>query len=303
MKKLFILLISSAALIGACDNEPTKGDPVESTEEEEIKTTQFTSTISGAVVLENQQHHSNALIYLAGIERGVSSDAFGHYEIQFGDSDSVFTGDFTLYYFLEDYDLDSAFIWMQDGMVKLDTMDVDSSGNLPLKELRQILRVQGWTDKVEYQRGESILVSMRFTNISDRTLHFRIGNTYTNIGNFYLVRGGGNYTFSFFPEDIVPAEFNALLSPGEFHEGQVDDMIPEGKYILQTYVPLPLTEYVVATSFNLYNREKTLPEELRRSRRFIWFYNNNWYNLHSGPLPRFDLVPNKFELAVISIIE
>ena len=139
--------------------------------------------------------------------------------------------------------------------------------------------------------------------MSDRTLHLQMVNANTHIGNFFLVRSDGITTFSFFPGDIVFADFNALLSPEEFHEGQVNERIPEGRNILGTYVPLPLTEYVVATSFELFDREKTLPEELRIRRRFRWLDNNEWYKLNRGPLPKHDRVPNKFELAVIRIIE
>ena len=255
----------------------------------------FTSTISGMVTLENQEEHSNALIYLDSLDRGVSSDSSGGYTIQFSDSDSdsVQTGMFTIYYFLLDYGLDSAFIWLEDGLVKLDTMDVDSNGNLPLKELSQLIRVQLWTEREEYLVGDTIVITGRFTNLSDDTLNIRFGTFWSEIGGLFLYRNLLTPSFSFFSLDAIRSDRRILLPPGEIFEGEAGKngnlFIPE--ISVWTWEPIIFTEYVLIEDHLLRDRDRSLPNGI------MDYIVHNWRgNLNRGPAPRHDYRPNKFEL-------
>ena len=44
---------------------------------------QFSSVLKGKVTLENQTEHSNALVYIDSLNRGVSTDSSGNYTILF----------------------------------------------------------------------------------------------------------------------------------------------------------------------------------------------------------------------------
>jgi len=73
----------------------------------------YNETLSGQVLLENQPEHSNALIYIDGLNIGARTDSGGYFKLQFPDSVRDRSGVFTVYYFVEDYDLDSAKIEMK----------------------------------------------------------------------------------------------------------------------------------------------------------------------------------------------
>ena len=264
--KELLPILAMVLLTSGCSESPTDDDDDNGGE----PFIPFTSTISGQVTLENQPKHSNALIYLDSLDRGVSSDSNGNYTIQFSDNDSVYTGMFTIYYFLQDYDLDSAFIWLEDGLVRLDTMDVDSNGIISLRELSQIIRVQLWTDKEEYRIGDSIVVSGRYTNLLDDTLHLRFDPRWSEIGGLGLYRDSVSPSFSFYPLDQILTTLTIFLPPGENYEGQADDIfIPERSYY--SYEPIILAEYVVIEAHVLPDRDKSLPNGIRD---FIF---HKWY--------------------------
>jgi hypothetical protein len=107
-------------------------------------------------LIENQTEHSNALVYIDSFNRGVSTDSSGNYTLLFIEEDSVYSGVFKLIYFLNDYDMDSAKIVLVNGKVKLDTLDVDSEGRIETREMKQIVLVDGWTDKQEYRIGNTL---------------------------------------------------------------------------------------------------------------------------------------------------
>ncbi|MDO8549099.1 MAG: hypothetical protein Q7S39_02965 [Ignavibacteria bacterium] len=106
----------------------------------------YTKVLKGKVILENQSEHSNALIYLDSLNRGVCTDSSGSYSIQFSEEDAVYNGVFKVYYFVNEFEMDSAQYVLVNGKVRLDSLDVDSKGNLPTKELGQLLLIEGWTD-------------------------------------------------------------------------------------------------------------------------------------------------------------
>ncbi len=109
----------------------------------------YTSIIKGKVTLENQNEYNNTLVYIDSLNRGVSTDSSGNYTILFSEEDSVYNGEFKLIYFLNDYDKDSAEIYLDKGKVKLDTLDIDSEGKIETKDMKQIVLVEGWTDNTE----------------------------------------------------------------------------------------------------------------------------------------------------------
>ena len=95
-----------------------------------LPTQKYSSSFSGKVILQNQTEHSNALVYIDILNRGVSSDSSGNYTFHFTKQDSIYCGEFKVYYFLNDYDMDSAKIMLVNGKVKLDTLDIDSEGKI-----------------------------------------------------------------------------------------------------------------------------------------------------------------------------
>ena len=283
----------------ACSESPTDDGDDNGSGNGGVEPVLFSSMISGQVTLENQEEHSNALIYLDSLDRGVSSDSSGGYTIQFSDSDSVQTGIFTVYYFLVDYGLDSAFIWLEDGQVKLDTMDVDSNGVLPLKELSQLIRVQLRTEREEYLVGDTIVITARYTNLSDDTLPLYIGQASSEIGRLSLYRDHLTPSFSFFSPDVIESYLRIFLSPGEFFEEEAGDIgnvfIPEVS--VWTFEPIILTEYVVTESHLLQDRDRSLPNGI------MDFVYHKWSNLNRGSAPLHDYIPNKYELPKVSIVE
>ena len=132
-----------------------------------LPTQKCSSSFRGKVILQNQTEYSNALVYIDSLNRGVSTDSSGNYTFQFTEQDYAYSGEFKVRYFLNDYDTDSAKIMLVKGKVKLDTLDVDSEGKIKTKEMKQIVLIEGWTDKKEYKIGEKITFTARFTNVTN----------------------------------------------------------------------------------------------------------------------------------------
>ncbi|MFH2048201.1 MAG: hypothetical protein ABIJ12_02055 [bacterium] len=289
-KNLFLFVI----LISACD---LINPPDDNGEDSLI----YSSTLSGKVLLENQIEHSNALIYIDSLDIGVSSDSSSLFKFQFTDDDSIYNGIFTIYYFLEDYEIDSARIMLTSGKVKLDTLDVDSKGNLPLVEMKQILHVEGWTNKEEYRIGEMLDFTARWTNVSDRIISLFIPSS----GHVGIYRDANYPGFSLTPGDPVPAYEIYYLSPGSFYEEDSENRVPEGTYtyrwvnstLVDTFWVLEPVEYIVINYIEIEDRGYTVPKTMRD---FIFF---EWEGLHLGESPRYDKKPNKFDFPSIQIIE
>ena len=49
------------------------------------------------------------------------------------------------YYFVDEYEIDSAQYVLVNGKVRLDSLNVDVEANLDIRELKQLVRVEGWT--------------------------------------------------------------------------------------------------------------------------------------------------------------
>ena len=156
---LYLIPFLFVVLMSTCDDEiipPPPEPPI--TEPPVYDSTLYTQELKGKVILENQTEHSNALVYLDSLNRGAGTDSSGNYSLQFTEEDSIYDGTFKIYYFVNEFEMDSAQYVLVSGKVKLDSLDVDSVGNLPTKELEQLLFIEGWTDKKEYRIGDLIVI-------------------------------------------------------------------------------------------------------------------------------------------------
>ena len=259
-----------------------------------IKTT---TLLKGQVILENQSEHSNAMVYIDSLARGTSSDSSGNFSFLFNESDSVYDGIFTIYYYLKDFDIDTAQFEMVRGKVLLDAFDVDDSGNLSLKHIKQIVRVYGSTDKQDYRIGETLEFTGRFTNLTDDTLHIYITSPFTSLGYVSLYRDSEYPPYIISPIDPVPAERDIFIFPGGTYEGSAIRPVPSGMYISNTLWPLLPAEYIVEASFFIKDRPYDIPEKMDLFRR------KYWDQLHRGKSPKLDFVPNKYEWPHVNIIE
>ncbi|MEW6196708.1 MAG: hypothetical protein AB1521_16295 [Bacteroidota bacterium] len=287
MQKKYLLIsivIIISLSMNSCQVDPTS--PVEKNK--------YTNVITGIVVLENQEEHSNALIYLDSLNRGVCSDSNGNYKILFNEEDSVYNGEFKIRYFLNDYDMDSAKIMLIRGKVKLDTLDVNGEGKIQTKEMKQIVRVEGWTDKQEYKIGDTIKFTARFTNMTDRTVHIFIYSIFNQLG--YVSLYNDKYMpFSLSPCDPVSADLEIDLHSG-YYEGTVKYRIRD-RYYCANGEPFLSDEYIVVTDLFIEDRRRS-PYSVFEN--FIFF---EWYKLHRGNTPQLDLFPNKYQFPHIRIIQ
>jgi len=258
----------------------------------------YTTRLQGKVILQNQSEHSNALVYIDSLNRGVSTDSNGSYYFIFTKDDTVYNGVFKIYYFVYEYEIDSAQYFLEKGKVKLDTLDVDSEGNIAVKQLKQLISVEGWTDKQEYRIGDTLDFTARFTNVSDRTVHLKITSFYGPLG------GVGLYNEKYMPIVIGPCDpvmtdWDNYLSPGNFYEGRIKGYtIRDRNYCVNDQTVLK-DEYIVITNVFIEDR-LTTPFKIRY--RFEKFVIYEWYKIHRGKSPKYDFKPNKCNFPPIKII-
>lgn len=291
-----VLIIITSLLVLGC-----KDKIVDPPQEKQL----YSAMLRGKVILENQTEYSNTLIYIDSLYRGASTDSSGNFTIYFSEKDSIYSGVFKIVYFLNDYDIpdekfDSKFsplrysakIMLVEGKVKLDTLDVDSEGNIKTKVMKQIVRVEGWTDKLEYRVGDTITFATRVTNLSDRTVHI-----VTTICGGLLGRNDFLYN-----DKYIGFRLNGYLPPfatecgidiqsGQYFEGTVNDVIFE-------YQPLITDEYIVTTWLEIEDRTLDPSES-----KFNKFARQEWHEIHRGASPKLDLFPNKYNFPHIKIIE
>ena len=257
----------------------------------------YTSEIKGKVLLGNQTEHSNALVYLDSLHRGVGTDSSGSYSILFTSEDSIYNGVFKLYFFVHEFEMDSAQYVLVNGKVKLDSLDVDGEGNLPTKELEQLVLIEGWTDREEYRAGNTITFTGQFTNVTDRTVYIFISDCGGPFSPPVLYNE--NYPpFALRPCISVPADCGIFLEPNGFYRGNLTYVIPDSYYCSAIGGPLITEEYVVATSLYIENRLIDF-----RKNKLYNFARIEWYNLHRGKTPKLDVYPNKYKYPIIRIIE
>jgi hypothetical protein len=291
-----ILLAVLLLIFNSCDtNEPLPleppiiGPPV-------YDSTQYTQELNGKVVLENQTEHSNALVYLDSLNRGAGTDSSGNYSLNFSEEDSIYDGTFKLYYFVNEFEMDSAQYVLVSGKVKLDSLDVDSVGNLPTKELEQLLLIEGWTDKKEYRIGDLITFTGRFTNVTNRMTHIFIYSCWQPFGFVGLYNENHSPSYIISPCDPVAADCDIYLQPNDFFEGTFVYTIRDGDYC-GNFRPLPLDEYIVVADLFIEGRLRS-PYD-----KFEWFIFNEWYKYNRGTTPMLDWYPNKYEYPIVQIIE
>ncbi len=286
MKRIFGTMIAFILLMLGCKDEITL------LPEKQI----FTTELTGKVVLENQTEHSNALVYLDSLDRGVSTDSNGFYSFIFRKDDTVYNGVFKVYYFVNDYEMDSAQYVLVNGKVKLDSLDVDSEGNLPIKELEQLVLVEGWTDKQEYRIGDKIEFIARFTNLSNRTIHIFIPSFWDPFG-FVGLYNDKYPIFILSPCDPVATDGDIFLfSPNGYYQGRRIYTIRDRNYCVDS-APLVTDEYIVVANLFIENRLITIKNKLYK---FIHF---EWYKLAKGNSPKLDYIPNKYKFPIIKVIE
>lgn len=257
----------------------------------------YSQELKGKVILENQTEHSNALVYLDSLNRGASTDSSGLFLLQFSEEDSIYNGEFKVVYFVNEFEMDSAMYVLVDGKVKLDSLDVDSEGNLPTKELKQLLLIEGWTDKTEYRIGDTIAFTARFTNVTNRTVHIFIPSFWGPLG--YVSLYNENYISSFIlsPCDPVLADLDIFLPTGQYFQGEVIYTIRDGDYC-GDFRPLISDEYIVVA--DLFIEDRLLNFWTNKLDNFIGL---EWYKLHRGNPPNLDWFPNKYKYPIINIIE
>lgn len=294
LKYLFLILFLISSFLTSCEKDLSPlYTPTPSIEP--VQQPSFTSVISGRVLLENQSEHSNCLVYMDSLDMGTGTDSSGYYTLFFNESDTIYTGIFKIYYFLYDYDLDSAQIKLVNGKVQLDTLDVDSTGMLSLKEMEQILLIDGFTDRQEYRIGDTLIFTARFTNLTQKdTIHIFIPSIFSQLGHVTIAR---NDSFDYFLSPgyiITDLDLNLYLFPGGIWTGTEAWTVPKGQRVGGIFHPLVPDEYIVLHSYQI--------KAHRISKQMKDFIFNDWDDLHRGKDPQ-GYAPNKNRLPHIFIIE
>jgi hypothetical protein len=286
----YIIVIIFCLLLFQCDDEITSPPPPPGP-------SLYTQVLKGKVILENQTEHSNTLLYLDSLNRGVSTDSSGNYSLYFTDEDTIYSGVFKIYYFVNEFEMDSAQYVLVNGKVKLDSLDVDSVGNLPTKELKQLLLIEGWTDKQEYRIGDTIIFTARFTNVTNRMVHIFIYSCWQPFGFVGLYNEKHSPSYIISPCDPVAADCDIYLQPNDFYEGTVAYTIRDGDYC-GNFRPLPIDEFIVVADLFIEGRRMNLWTNPLDN-----FIGKEWYKIHRGGTPKLDWYPNKYKYPIIRIIE
>jgi hypothetical protein len=285
----YIIVIIFCLLLFQCDDEitspPTPPGP-----------SLYTKVLKGKVILENQTEHSNALVYLDSLNRGVGTDSSGNYSMRFSNEDTVYNGTFKIFYFVNEFEMDSAQYVLVNGKVKLDSLDVDSVGNLPTRELERLLLIEGWTDKKEYRAGDLITFTGRFTNVTNRMIHIFISSCWQPFG-FVGLYNENYHQYNLSPCDPVLADCDIYLQPNDYFEGQVVYMIPDG-YYCDNLIPLPVDKFIVVADLFIEGRLMNFWTNPLDN-----FIGKEWWKHHRGTTPMLDWYPNKYEYPIITIIE
>jgi len=158
--------------------------------------------------------------------------------------------------------------------------------------LKQIVRVEGWTDKEEYRVGDKITFTARVTNLSNRTIHVHIGSCSGELSNFVAL-----YNDKYFPfdlgglQDVLLTDCDIYLSPGKHYEGSIC-------YEIIEYKPLVPDEYIVITGFIIEGR--LINQFQSKFNRYVL---EEWWKICRGNSPKDDAFPNKYQFPHVRIIE
>lgn len=232
----------------------------------------YEETLTGRILLEDQYEHSNALIYIDGLNIGARSDSSGFFMFRFPDSIQDQSGIFTVYYFVEDFDLDSAIIELQEGRLQKGKWDVDSSGALPLKELNHLLEVEGWTDRQQYRIGDTLFFHMIIRNISNRQLHIEFVNVSGDFGRVSLYRDKTYPPVIISHYDNTNTDMDVYMNPGGYYEGFGTYIIPQGVWVDDSLYVLHPGKYRVVAGFTFKDRGYPIPQQIRDYILQEWYY-------------------------------
>ena len=163
--------------------------------------------------------------------------------------------------------------------------------------MKQLYRLQGWTDRQSYRIGDSLHYSTRCTNLADRALGLVVPSAYGGIGHLFLYRDKDYPLYWIGPVDVILWDIHANLLPEEHYAAQDGRSVPSGTYEGDTFLPLYPANYIVYASVRIEDTGYTIPDAM------LWFMINNWNDLHRGPSPRYDNWPNKWEFPHVQIME
>lgn len=245
--------------------------------------------LKGRVYLQNQSEHSNCLVYLDNFNIGLCTDSSGYYSFDISQYDNHYTGTLKIYYYVREYFPDSSVVEINEGKVK--NSDISIGGVLKNIELRQKLRIEGWTDKYIYKICDTLTFTARFTNLSNEKTH--------------IYKSGGKSLLGFvtlYREDEMPVVLTGFIldcsigeieiNAGEYYEGKVKlPILNEGS---KNITP---NQYIAVSSMNLEYIPSYLIKKLRK------YYSLNWYKIHRGTSPKLDCAPNKHKFPIIKVIE
>jgi len=291
MKNKFLITVIFLLQLNSCDEYK----PIVAPMTVEPK---YSHKVSGYIELENQTDYSNALIYLDSLDVGCSTYPSGFYELQLDTLDTLTTGIFTVYYFLYDYNLDSNMIYLKNGKLVSDTLDVDSDCNLIPKKLSQIFRIEGTTDRSTYHIGDSLWLIVRIVNLEDTTIIFTIynGGSLMNTASLYNEKYP---SFLMTPEDILLLQRGLVLSKDSIYQEIGSFKIPAGTSLLTGFYPIPSDSFIVlAGSFDFSRTDNPIFDNIYHYLRFDWF-NQKLPSFHSL---EYDFKPNKYEFPHVMII-
>jgi hypothetical protein len=289
-------MISLLFLISATNCE--RRDSVLSPEKH-IKEIIYSDSLTGQVFLENQAEHSNCLIFLDSLKKGLSSDSIGKFTIHFDETDSVYSGHYKIRYFLYDYMLDTRVVAIYQGKVILDSLDVKGDGSLTDVTLKQLIEISCTVDTSFCKPGDSVFVTGRVKNISNRSILLKIpeGDVNNGLGYLGFFHSPNHYSFGVprFSGVIHPLEWEWLIGPQEKYETSEKIKIPIGAWRNGIFYPMEEGEYVVVPSFQFPSQDSSLTKEIRE------FIHHKWYEVHKGDPPCWSFRPNKYKYDKIMV--
>lgn len=282
---LLFFFLFVALLITNCENSPSSSND----DDQPVQTT----IITGQVILENQDEHSNCAIFDSMMTLLTGTDSSGFYEINFNSYFPDSTVRIKLFYFLYDYKFDFAEIQLEDGFVVFDSLDVDELGNIKLIKLQQVLDVICTVSKDTAAIGDTVRFDVDFKNISngDLELYLQVSSL---AGSIIISKGPFLQGYGFGDGgDSMGDYYTYYIQPGYSYVGYHENSIPDGKIhpVDYTFIPMIPGDYVMYSVF-LCN------ENINSDYRF--YILTSWDSFHIGPIPNTNR-PLKIKAAKIHI--
>lgn len=136
-KNFFLPLLLGIYLLSGCTKSPFSED----------KTGLGTRQIRGTVALADGSSPGGVYVWLQGFDVGAYTDASGKFQLTLPSPSDQSTpgglnGVFTLYFYLANYDLDSAKVFTRDGVFVYEKGDVNKNGELSAtRRMQRLLRI------------------------------------------------------------------------------------------------------------------------------------------------------------------